>query len=272
MLKLLLLAALVTAPPLTLEDCEACRPGKVCAQHRAEEKEELKRLAPLLKSEDPGQRMGALSSAAALTESHENAPSKNVAKVLAEALDDDQLTVRETAIVLLADGQHPEIAVTSTIKVLKGFEKNMWSLMGTMTGPNNEHGTVEEAMQYLEASMRACSELPDDRIVKALSTLLAAYPAEMRGEPVAMAATHSLLELGTQDAVGAVIKQLGRGKETTRLRRIHMALVRVADEKEIEARPAFGDKIERQWTVWLRKNKRAFPAKLGKWTGEREED
>jgi len=272
MLKLLLLAALATAPPLPLEDCEACRPGKVCAQHRAEEKEELKRLAPLLKSEDPGQRMGALSSAAELTDSHENAPSKAVAKVLAEALEDDQLTVRETAIVLLADGQHPEIAVTSTVKVLKGFEKNMWSLMGTMTGPNNEHGTVEEAMQYLEASMRACSGLPDDRIVKALSTLLAAYPAEMRGEPVAMAATHSLLGLGTQDAVSAVIKQLGRGKETTRLRRLHMALVRVADEKEIEARPAFGDKVEREWTVWLRKNKRAFPAKLGKWTGQQDDD
>ena len=134
--------------------------------------------------------------------------------------------------------------MTSTVKVLKGFEKNMWSLMGTMTGPNNEHGTVEEAMQYLEASMRARSELPDDRIVKALSTLLAAYPAEMRGEPVAMAATHSPSSWAPRMS-SVVIKQLGRGKETSRLRRIHLALVRVADEKEIEARPAFGDKLER---------------------------
>lgn len=272
MLAPLLLAAFLIAPSSSPEDCDACRPGKVCATHRAEDKAELKRLGPLLESKDPAQRIGALGTVAALTEGHENAPSKDVAKALAAALEDDQLTVRETAIVLLADGQHPEVAVTSTVKVLKGFEKNMWSLMGTMTGPNNEHGTVEEAMQYLEASMRACRELPDDRVVKALASLLAAYPAEMRGEPVAMAATHSLLELGTQDAVAAVVKQLGRGKETTRLRRIHLALVRVADEKEIEARPAFGDKLEREWTVWLRKNKRAFPAKLGKWEGTREEE
>ena len=48
--------------------------------------------------------MGALSSAAALTDRHENASSKDVAKVLAEALKDDQLAVRETAIVLSLTG------------------------------------------------------------------------------------------------------------------------------------------------------------------------
>ena len=102
MLKLLLLAALATAPPLPLEACEACRPGKVCAQHRAEEKEELKRLAPLLKSEDPGQRMGALSSAAALRRSRmmralrsEDTP---VASALHEAVQAPERCVRSQSV------------------------------------------------------------------------------------------------------------------------------------------------------------------------------
>lgn len=272
MLQLLALAALAFSPALALDECEVCRRGKVCAPHKAHDKAELRRLSVLLDSEDPDQRMSAVSYAAALTEEHENAPGKDVAKFLAGALKDDQLRVRELALELLADGQYAETAVTAIVAELKWFEKNMWSLVGTMTGPKNEHGTVEDAMQYLETSMRACRDLPDDRIVKALSSLLSAYPAEMRGEPVAMAATHSLLELQSQDAVAAVIKQLGSGKEPTRLRRIHMALVRVADEQDIEKRPAFGDKLERQWTAWLRKNKRAFPAKLGKWDGVREED
>ncbi len=272
MSNLLVLAALILLPAAPLDECEACRRSKVCTPHRNQDKAELKRLAPLLASKDAGQRMSALSVAAGLTEEHENAPGKEVAKVLARALADDQLEVRQLAIELLVDGQHPETAVTTVVAQLKGFERNMWSLVGSMTGPDNEHGTPEDAMQYLEASMRACSEVPDDRVVKALSSLLGAYPAEMRGEPVAMAATHSLLELQTQGALEAVIKQLAKGKDTTRLRRIHMSLVRVADEKEIEKRPAFGDKVEREWTVWLRKNKRAFPAKLGKWDGVREED
>ena len=60
MLHLLALAALALSPAPAVEDCEACRRGKVCAPHKANDKAELRRLAPLLDSEDVDQRMGEL--------------------------------------------------------------------------------------------------------------------------------------------------------------------------------------------------------------------
>ena len=94
MSNLLVLAALLLLPAVPLDECEACRRSKVCTPHRNQDKAELKRLAPLLASKDAGQRMSALSVAAGLTEEHENAPGKEVAKVLASALADDQLELR----------------------------------------------------------------------------------------------------------------------------------------------------------------------------------
>lgn len=263
----LLSAAFLALAPAPLDDCEACRPGKTCSPHRKHDAAELKRLKPELESKDERTRMGALSAVAELTDEHSNAPTKAVAQALADALYDDRLAVRSHAIRLLADGQHPEVAVTAIAKVYGQFESDMWTLVATLMGEKGERGSVDDAMRYLEDSVRAGRGLRDDRIVKSMSSLLLAYPTEMRGEPVAMATTDALLELGTQGAVSAVVQTLGQTQDDTRKRRIHMALVRVADEKEIDKRPSFDKKPEREWKAWLKKNKKSFPSKLGKWKG-----
>ncbi len=255
--------------------CGACGRNKICKTHKAEDRAEIKRLKGALEDEDPEVRMEALEEVAELASNHENAPGKAAAEVLVAALEDDQLVVQAEAFRLLADGQHPEVAVGAYVARLKWFQSHMWSLVGDMTGPGEKHGSAAEAMEVLDAAVRGCKELPDDRIVSALAGLLKSFPNEMRGEPVAMSASRALLRLGTQGAVQAVISQFNAHKDLGKLRQVHMALKTFAFGMELDGTPEFDDDVEAGWTQWLRKHKRRIPKKLGKWKGpepEPEED
>ena len=265
-----LLCASITSNPLPVaavgDDCEACAPAKICRDHKAADQAELERLRDELESEDPDLREGALEKAAELTDSHANAPSKAVAQVLADALEDDLLRVRVVAIRLLCDGQHPEVSVKATVEVLGYLKKNMWTLVETLMGPKHERGDVSQAMAFLRATVVGAGNLRDDRIVRALIQILKAYPTEMRGEPVAMATSQSLLDLGTREAVAAVIEQFASRPEESRRRKIHSALEAYAADHDIFETPEFNeDDLGRAWEAWFKKNKRTLPKKLGKW-------
>lgn len=259
--------ALALPSTRTLDECEECGHQKICKPHRAHDIAELKRLAPDLESDDMNTRLRAIEAVADLAQDHSNAPSKAAAEVLVEALEDDKLVVQSAAFRYLADGQHPETAVAGYVKRIKWFKGHMWTLVADMTGPNEEHGGVGDAMEVLKRAVSCGESLPDDRVVDALGGLLNAFPTEMRGEPVAMATSRALLRLGTTDALKTVIKQFGSQNDASKIRQIHFALKTFANRLEIEESPEYGDDVEGAWIAWSRKNKKLIPKKLGKWTG-----
>ena len=248
------------------DECADCSKSGLCKPHLEHERKELERLLPGLESEDPRDRQEALRDIAEITREHSNAPSQAVAKVLVSALEDKRIVVRETAIELLVDGQHPEIAVKAMIE-LDSFRRNMWTLAETIAGSKGEAGTTSEVMRFLGTTMESAGELRDDRIVDALAKTLKAYPEEMRGQRIAMMAVESLLELGTQSAVKAVIKQFTSIKDSERAVVIQESLSLFASDHDIETYPEVSADWKRHWTTWLNKHQRAFPKKLGKWKG-----
>ncbi len=254
------------------DECEECGDRKICKPHKSHDLAELKRLAPDLKSEDVDKRLRALEAVADLATDHANAPFKGAAEVLVEALEDDKLVVQAAAFRYLSDGQHPETSVVGYVKRIKWFKGHMWTLVADMTGPNEEHGGVGDAMDVLKRAVSCGEDLRDDRVVDALSGLLNAFPTEMRGEPVAMAASRALLSLGTVDAAKTVIKQFGALDDASKMRQVHFALVTFGNRLEIEEMPEFSENVESAWTVWLRKNQKLVPKKLGKWTGPPKDD
>ena len=254
-------------PTIPLDECEECGHQKICKTHRARDIAELKRLAPDLESEDMNTRLRALEEVADLAKDHPDAPFKGAAEVLVEALKDDKLVVQSAAFRLLADGQHPETAVAGYVKRVKWFKGHMWTLVADMTGPNEEHGGVGDAMEVLRRAVSAGESLRDDRVVDALSGLLNTFPTEMRGEPVAMATCRALLRLGTNDAVKTVIKQFSAQQDVSKTRQIHFALRTYSNRLDIEESPEYSDNVQSDWVAWMRKNKKSIPKKLGKWTG-----
>ena len=275
MKALLPFSLLLLSPALALDECQACKRGKICKPHVRVEEAEFRRLRSELESDVDDDRIGALIQIAALTQEHENVPSGNVARILATALEDESLRVRELALELLTDGQHPEIAVVGLVNVIEHLKRNMFGLVPSLTGAKQERGTTADAMNYIETIMRVSGQVPDDRVVKALINVLTAMPWEMYGQPVAMAATRSLLDLGTRDAVKAVLRQFNSESTEEEMQAVHEALTDFALYLDLEDPPEYGKKVRKQWDRWLKKHGRSLPKKLGKWRGklaEEEED
>lgn len=268
MRALLSSALLLLSPALGLDECQVCKPGKICKPHVKYEAAELKRLRSELESDDADDRSGALIQVAALTHEHENVPSENVARILAAALEDESLRVRELAIELLTDDQHPETAVVGLVGVIEDLKRNMFGLVPSLTGAKGERGTTADAMSYIETIMRVSGEVPDDRVVKALANVLGAMPWEMYGQSVAMAATRSLLDLGTRDAVKAVLRQFNSESTKEEMQSLHDALTDFALDLDFEDAPEFDKHARKQWDRWLKKHSRSLPKKLGKWRGK----
>ncbi|MEM9379133.1 MAG: hypothetical protein AAGB93_04215 [Planctomycetota bacterium] len=276
-LAALALAALVSAPPLLADPAAPVEAGASCEgvetpqrtrKKRKLDRSELKRLKKELRSSDPKERTNALYDIAALTWDHDGLPTKDVAEALASALKDESLKVRSVAIDLLASGQHAETAVKAVISVMKGFEANMFTLVGTLIGPKGTN-SVDDALRYVEITMHSAGRLPDDRVASALASVLLAYPTEMRGEPIAMAASESLLKFGTRDAVDAVVRQFESRPEPERARNIHDALASFAERSEIEEVPAADDEdLKKAWRAWAKENAPRLPKKLGKFKNE----
>ncbi len=214
--------------------------------------------------------MNALKDVAYLSDDFENAPSKVAAEVLAAALEDERLVVREKAVDLLTEGQHPEVAVVATARLLESYKRSMWTLVETLMGRDGKRGTTQEAMRLLETSMRSAGRLRDDRIVDALAGVLKAFPEEMRGQPVAQAAVEALLDLGSQGAIAAVIGQFSGLRDPERAGAIQRSLESMALDHELDDSPEVEKDWKKAWNAWFRRHRKAFPPKLGKWKGERQ--
>ena len=104
-----------------------------------------------------------------------------------------------------------------------------------------------EAMSYLKTTMQVSGVVRDDRVAAALASVLLRMPSEMRGQPVAMAATRSLLDLGTRDAVRAVMRQFDSKPEGRELENIHEALARFASDLGFEDAPKPGEDLSKDW-------------------------
>ena len=274
MSTLLVLALLSTALPVGLDDCDRCDPGKTCRAHKQSDKQAIEALEEDLESEDLSVRIRALRGVADLRDDHENAPSKAAAKVLADALEDDKLAVRKVAVQLLVKDQHPEVAIDALVDLYGTFRGDMLDLVPSLTGRKEERGNGIEAMDYLQVAMRAAEDLPDDRVADALRAVLVAFPTEMHGEPVAMAASDALLSFGTIDAVEAVVRQFNSKPRDRQARRIHSALEGFAADLEVPPaeKSKEGDSYADIWGAWLKKHRRGLPRKLGRFEGNFEED
>lgn len=268
-----LIAVAQFADTSATDDCGRCRSGKTCRAHLASDAEAIDELEEDLQSDDPTVRIRALRDVADLRDDHENAPSKAAAKVLAEALEDEKLSVRKVAVQLLVRDQHPEVAIDALVELYSTFRGDMLDLVPTLTGRKEEHGNGLEAMDYLRISMRAAENLPDDRVADALRAVLVAFPTEMHGQPVAMAASDALLSFGTIEAVEAVVRQFNSKPQPREASRIHNALERFADELDVEpAEKEEDDSYADVWGAWLKKHRRALPRKLGRFKGSWEHD
>lgn len=273
MKALLLASMLFVSPALALDVCEHCEKAKLCSPHALAQKTLLGGLKAELAKGDVRDRVEALSAVAELTFEHENCRTKAVAKALIAALDDPALRVRTKVLGMLVDGQHAESTVSALVGRLGDIKRNMWGLVEWLRGKQGVHGSADDALGYTETLMEVSGEVPDDRVVKALAYALKAMPTEMRGQPVAMAATRSLLELGTRDAVKTVIKQFSpRPPSRGAVENIHGALEDFAIELEIEEYPDFTGDIKSRWERWAKKNSSRIPAKLGRWRGKSFDD
>jgi len=110
------------------EECSVCVPlpeVELCGSHASEEASKLSELEGDFASEDEGRRIEALEAIASLTRSHTNAPSRRVAQCLARRLDEETPAVRKRAAELLADGQHPAIALDALLSSLKSAQREV---------------------------------------------------------------------------------------------------------------------------------------------------
>jgi len=249
MMRTLLLACLLIAVPTAaalatpLEKCDSCTSTpevKLCSTHYQNEQSTITRLEPELSSGDVERVTEALKEVAALTSTHENAPSTSVAECLAAHLDDGQAEVRALAARLLGQGQHEQTALDALLPSLRGVEKEMEEALkgveefdldrftgpkkGGEEDPHDPDGLirqaggmavaleqlrilterVEAAASVLAGFVDGLENLRDERATAALAKLCKEESGAYENERVVGA----LLGHGSRDALQAVVASL----------------------------------------------------------------
>src|SRR5262249_29324300 len=114
---------------LSLELCKDCTlsgaSARLCPKHSAEETAACSREEKRLRSSEEAERIAAIEALAALTNSHENAPSERVVNRIATALGDKSYKVRERATSLLGRPQHALASLAALEKALGESEKEL---------------------------------------------------------------------------------------------------------------------------------------------------
>ena len=280
------------------EECDHCVPDpkkpRLCERHSAEERDALRGYKRDLKSRDVESRRITLRKVAALSHSHSNAPSVAVAKVLAGGLRDPSLAVRFEAIQLLLARQNPEVTVASLIAAIDGAD-SQWrkaKQLAQRIADEKVDFTVSAVQEvsagayYMDAVLAALGQVPDDRAVDALQSVLkrplASTPAKYQ-----IVACRSLLGLRQRNGVGAVLAfhdklekfVLAQSKKKSKqplvlkdLLTIFFAVHTRSTQNSIlqeieqfassEGLANFPGRGE--WREWLRSNEGHFPTKLGK--------
>lgn len=199
--------------------CAECRvdPRRttLCQSHLEEELTTLREQRSVMaRSKERDERLAALDRVAALTQSHTNAPSPNVARFLADGLHDDSIAVRRRALALLLDGQHHD----ETIKgVLDGWRatqrawKDMDASLGATLGDGSK-GTstmtrqeLEELPNYLVASIAALGAVQDERAYREILNVFK-WPVEHTPGRFFVAAARATLSLDSRKGVEALLE------------------------------------------------------------------
>ena len=239
---------------------------------------ELKECRELLRSRHLSERGQALLRLGKLLELPGEEVSPNVTRTLASALHDESFEMRREAASKIATSPHQKEAVGALVEALEEIQKD-WSKRGRGRG---REPLARDALAYAEVVVKGLGQLPDDRSVKSLTTLLSRFPP---GAPRGMVSVvaGSLVELGAREGIKSVIERLsqaaaaagrqaGRGGDDQNRRRsgerggeaLHRLLAKAAEERGLEGIPEWSDKAHAEWRHWFSKNQGRFPAKLGR--------
>lgn len=210
---------------LWFSDCDTCKPNKVCKPHKDADAAAIKEIKPLLKSDAVADRQQALKELALLNLEHENAPSKPVTELIADALEDDSYEVRGAALRLLGMGQDPEVVVKATINSLKETRKELSKLGRGPRGGGGRGGgqdggeprelTEEEQQKrelrekltaYSGSLVEAMGKLPDDRVVKELSDVFGQLAGGRWTGRMATPVARALVDLESREALKGVVQ------------------------------------------------------------------
>ncbi|MBL8842851.1 MAG: hypothetical protein JNL90_15140 [Planctomycetes bacterium] len=109
------------------QECPDCKPTTPCGVHQKAESEALAAFAAKLKSKDPFERSAALGQIAELDGARPFGPSTDAAKLVASALDDEKVVVRQEAAKRLA-GMHADVALPALLGALEATTKELAKL------------------------------------------------------------------------------------------------------------------------------------------------
>jgi len=217
----MLFASLIALASILIDGspCPECRvdPRRtlLCATHLDEEATSLREERSIMaRSKDRDERIAALERVAALTQSHTNAPSPNVARFLADGLHDDSLTVRRRALALLLDGQHHDETVKGVIDGWRATQrawKELDAQLSTSLGEGAKGAStmtrqeLEELPHYMVASIAALGAVQDERAYRDVLNVFK-WPTEHTPGRFYVAAARAALSLESRKGVETVLE------------------------------------------------------------------
>ncbi len=213
------LALLWTLALATAEVCAQCRvePRRtvLCGAHLEEELTTLREERSVLaRSKDSRERMAALQRIAALTAGHTNAPSASVARILADSLHDESLSVRRRALALLVDGQHRDETIKGVLDGWRAAQRSWRDFDARVSLLANElnkgsatmnRQDIEEWPLYIEALLAALGEVHDERAYKELLGVLK-WPTDRTPGRFFVAAARAALAVESRKGVESVLE------------------------------------------------------------------
>ncbi len=212
--------ALLSTLALAAADvCEQCRvdPRRtvLCSTHLDEELTTLREERSVLaRSKESSERLAALQRIAALTSTHSNAPSPNVARLLADGLHDESLMVRRRALALLMDGQHRDETIKGVIDGWRAAQRSWREFDARMSLVASElskgsstmsRQDIEEWPAYIEALLAALGDVHDERAYKELLGVFK-WPADRTPGRFYVAAARAALTVESRKGVESVLE------------------------------------------------------------------
>lgn len=268
--------------------------------HERADRDSLRDLKDLLRAKEAAQRIQGLERAAALTRDHPEAPTKAVAAALVEGLEDEVVEVREKALVLLLDGQHPDATVEGLVDALQGGERELARMQRQLEEMvenvrSGKMGLVsqEDSARFLRTPeffrrlAEALGHIPDPRCEEALAKASKASLDDWCG-PVFAELGEALARQATARSTKAAVELRNRLDDALRRGRIDRRFPRTgrmvdvwtiqlrepteADLEAIEAAlrasastlalpaPPAPGTRDSDWKTWLRANEGSFTA------------
>ena len=236
------------------------------------EKSLLAEYKDALKSNEPSYRAAAISAMSEATRELEDAgASKKVAKALAKGLADEDLEVQAAAITALSWGRQPDVVIDVYEDHIKDLRNEIEK---RLTRPDEESVAFkQDASRQYAAVCEALGRHADDRSVDVLISQLRTLTKNSKGKNnlstiLSTPLAEALLELGSQEAVEAVVKQTGvyQGPNQQQpAKRLHASLSAFSEGRGwAPSDYSFG--YDQAWRDWLDEHEKEFSPKLGKLT------